>query len=259
MPTARVVAHCRTELGERLLLAGSSVLLGEWDPLRSQVELRTDSFSYPCWTCIFDFEIDTPLECKLVVCSDRGFRWEDQIANRSFNTLGYDVEVSAAFNCLSCSVFSVPPLIDTKHRVIFNVRCETAPGDRVMIVGSRRSMGRWDPRVSRVELETNAHMYPLWTILRDFRSRTSFAYKFVIVSAGCMRWESIGDRSLCMPSFDVEMTTAFDIEESLIVQTARNPSRTTSLPERCNDTANAVTTHLGELQETNHSINGDNS
>eukprot|EP00445_Apocalathium_hangoei_P005143 CAMPEP_0203859482 /NCGR_PEP_ID=MMETSP0359-20131031/11872_1 /ASSEMBLY_ACC=CAM_ASM_000338 /TAXON_ID=268821 /ORGANISM="Scrippsiella Hangoei, Strain SHTV-5" /LENGTH=1030 /DNA_ID=CAMNT_0050776405 /DNA_START=114 /DNA_END=3206 /DNA_ORIENTATION=- len=79
--------------------------------------------------------------------------------------------------------------------VQFRFRCDTVPGDRVLVVGGDASIGDWDPSKSKVELKTDAGSYPVWSGSGSFKGE--FEYKFVVLNGGNAKWEvAIPNRKL---------------------------------------------------------------
>ena len=77
-------------------------------------------------------------------------------------------------------------------RVNFEVRCETAFGETLTIVGDAPQLGSWKPQKG-FRMDTSAALYPVWRAEPLLLSETqSIEYKFVIVSSnGQVRWEPL--------------------------------------------------------------------
>jgi len=110
-----LIVRCETKLGERLVIAGSSLNAGEWSPNSSQIELHTNQFTYPLWMGCIGLATGEQLEFKFVVIGcDGAHHWEDRMANRFLVAdSGADKEMIASFDCAETVVRSC------KH-----VRCE---------------------------------------------------------------------------------------------------------------------------------------
>mmetsp|Transcript_85890 Transcript_85890/g.152136 ORF Transcript_85890/g.152136 Transcript_85890/m.152136 type:complete len:467 (+) Transcript_85890:47-1447(+) len=100
--TIHLVVRCETELGERLVVTGSSLSAGEWRPNSSRIELHTNKFIYPLWIGSMGLAVGEQLEFKFVVIGcDETHHWEDTIDNRRLaaSCPGADRELVANFNC----------------------------------------------------------------------------------------------------------------------------------------------------------------
>jgi len=97
--------------------------------------------------------------------------------------------------------------------VKFKVKCQTTPGESVVVVGSAASTGDWDPTKSKVALKTDASSYPLWSGSTDLNGGSTLEFKFAVVKDGNARWEGIPNRSLLVPTGAVEVETEFDSQQ----------------------------------------------
>eukprot|EP00930_Biecheleria_cincta_P098726 TRINITY_DN90377_c0_g1_i1.p1 TRINITY_DN90377_c0_g1~~TRINITY_DN90377_c0_g1_i1.p1 ORF type:complete len:253 (+),score=39.19 TRINITY_DN90377_c0_g1_i1:37-759(+) len=71
---------------------------------------------------------------------------------------------------------------------------DARPGEHVKVVGSDPALGCWDPRRSKVLLETSASEFPVWRPKEPFLLECPekiTEYKYVVVSAEGSRWEEL--------------------------------------------------------------------
>jgi len=73
---------CRTQLGDRVFLAGDIAVLGSWKVLSSKAELITGPDDYPRWTCSCRFPISEVKYQIVILRLDGSLQWEDSIQDR---------------------------------------------------------------------------------------------------------------------------------------------------------------------------------
>jgi len=86
-------------------------------------------------------------------------------------------------------------------QVIFELLCETKPGERLFVVGSHTTLGCWSPSLTKAELRTVNGRYPLWEGAFDLPAGAAIQFKFVVLTtnAGYI-WEAgTSNRDLQVP------------------------------------------------------------
>ena len=71
-------------------------------------------------------------------------------------------------------------------KAVFNVRCQTNFGDRVVLCGNSPQLGEWVPEKSSIALSTSPALYPVWrgSVELDLpMDGQSLEYKLVILRA----------------------------------------------------------------------------
>jgi len=107
--------------------------------------------------------------------------------------------------------------------IVFQVQCETVPGESVGLLGSIPCLGKWDKK-NFVLLHTNKDLYPTWRsnpVLCDEREivdpKENIEYKYVLLEGKSNKvkaWEAIeGNRALKV-DHDEEITTE-DVDGNL--------------------------------------------
>merc|ERR1712110_997842 len=93
-----------TVIGEHIVIVGSHVNLGLWDPLTSPVLLTTDATQYPIWKGSCELPSGYNLEYKFVIRNGaEEFRWENT-ANRRITVPDVGVTLNAKFDTLEEAV-----------------------------------------------------------------------------------------------------------------------------------------------------------
>jgi trehalose 6-phosphate synthase/phosphatase len=73
-------------------------------------------------------------------------------------------------------------LTPEQTRVTFVIRCQTAFGQRLRIVGNDPSLGGWDP-LRGIELTTSQGDYPKWRISLTLPANRTLEYKYICIDA----------------------------------------------------------------------------
>lgn len=96
--------------------------------------------------------------------------------------------------------------------VSFKVRCNTKAGERLVLTGSDRTLGSWDPKKSQVELATSSANYPFWTGALVAPVGTELLFKLCVMGKdGCVSWENkIDNRLLRVPGSDMLLSMSFN-------------------------------------------------
>ncbi|EKX36313.1 hypothetical protein GUITHDRAFT_145880 [Guillardia theta CCMP2712] len=80
-----------TEVGDLVVVTGSSLELGSWEP-RNGVVLSTDNHRYPMWSAIVDLPTGQTIEYKYsIIKQDGTVTWENDIENRMITPEGTSV------------------------------------------------------------------------------------------------------------------------------------------------------------------------
>lgn len=134
-------------------------------------------------------------------------------------------------------------------RVTFVIRCETAFGQRLRIVGNDPSIGGWDP-VRGVELTTSQGDYPTWRISITLPASRTLEYKYVCLDATADSSDLDGpiDAALGPSLADDGSTTVVETapiseahpsDDSLLPVPAPHYERTTTSPPLASQPADA--------------------
>lgn len=103
--------------------------------------------------------------------------------------------------------------------VEFEVRCETTPGEEVVVVGTGDAAGSWNPKHSQIKLSTHSEIYPRWECSTNL-PKGLIEFKFAVLSPsdGEARWEqSIDNRCLDVTDIAAKLcATKFDCADQIV-------------------------------------------